>query len=101
MKARIAHGLPAQSRLGQYGYHKAALASDPPPVDEDQARHVRWIYEQRTKGWGFERIAKSLNDRGIQSPRGGIWYGTAVHQIVRNPLYRGAVTWGDHVTAPR
>jgi hypothetical protein len=69
MKNRIARGLPAQSRLGQYGYHKALVSSEPPQVDEEQAQHVRFMYERRVEGWGLERIAKSLNDRGIQSPR--------------------------------
>jgi site-specific DNA recombinase len=97
MVRRIHAGLPSHSRLGQYGYDRAVLPSDLPPVNEEEARWVRWMYERRCRGWGYEHIAAALNDRGVASPRGGIWHGTAVRKIVTNPLYKGAVKWGEHV----
>lgn len=94
MTRRVNSGLPAQSRLGQYGYDAPLLSSQQPTVNEDQARWVRWMFERRARGWGYDRIAAELRARGVPSPRGGVWYGPSVLHILGNPLYKGTAQWG-------
>jgi len=97
MVRRIKQGLPSMSRRGQYGYDPAVLRSDPPTINEEEARWVRWMFARRLEGWGGLRIAQGLDDRGVRTARGGRWSVGSVHSILANPLYRGAVNWGGHV----
>jgi len=97
MVGRIRQGLPSHSRLGQYGYSPALRSTDVPTVNEKQAKWVRWIFERRARGWGYDKVAMHLNRLGVPSPRGGEWHGSAIRHIVHNPLYRGAVRWGQYV----
>jgi DNA invertase Pin-like site-specific DNA recombinase len=94
MTRRVKAGLPAHSRHGQYGYDAPLLASQLPTVNEEQARWVRWMFERRARGWGYDRIAHELRLRGVPSPRGGVWYGPSVLHVLSNPLYKGTAKWG-------
>jgi hypothetical protein len=48
-------------------------------------------------GLGIGRIAKRLNEEGIpaprKSPRG--WAPSAVHEMIRRPLYKGEIVWNE------
>ncbi len=60
------------------------------PGDPGQLRIVREIFERHLRdGWGYFRIARHLNDRGIRSPRGGQWSIATVRSILFNPVYLG------------
>lgn len=67
----------------------------------DRADTVRWIFERSAEGWGFDRIARSLNERGVPTFRPskqGWWY-TNVRSVVTNRAaigeYQSLVTVGD------
>jgi DNA invertase Pin-like site-specific DNA recombinase len=62
-------------------------------VDDDAADIVRRIYRRALDGAGTWRIARELNGDGIASPGGGQWTGTAIRQLVKNPMYRGVREW--------
>lgn len=69
-------------------------------VDEAQAAHVRWIFEQAADGHSQRAIAHQLNQRGVPSPRGGTWAVSALHGssakglgLLNNRLYVGEITW--------
>ena len=94
MAKRVKAGLPPHSRLGQYGYDAPLLPEQLPTVSEEQARWVRWMFERRARGWGYDRIAAELCARGVPSPRGGAWHGPSVLHILGNPLYKGTAQWG-------
>lgn len=72
----------------QYGYD-----SDINIVPE-QAEVVKFVFEQYINGWGYPRICKDLNSRGIKTFYGGRWGYSSVFNIVHNPVYAGK-SW-DH-----
>ena len=60
------------------------------PGDPKRVKIVRDIYERYHRdGWGYPRIARELNERGIVAPRGGLWCGSSVREILLNPAYLG------------
>jgi hypothetical protein len=60
------------------------------PGDPKHVKIVREIFERHHRdGWGYPRIARCLNDRGVPSPRGGLWYTVTVRGILLNPVYLG------------
>ncbi|MFM0357968.1 recombinase family protein [Paraburkholderia nemoris] len=69
-------------------------------INEAEAVHVRWIYSMYADGWGVQRIAHELNNRGIPAPRGGTWAVSAIFGaprkgsgIINNELYSGRYIW--------
>ncbi len=96
-ETRVRQGYAVFSRNIAYGYKHAP--DDPVlQIVEEQAQWVRWIYEKRTiDRWGITRITNELNRLGIPSPNHGAfgWVKSTVRAILRNPIYKGAVRWGD------
>ncbi len=71
-----------------FGYKKVPVVLDSggikkklEPVPE-QAAIVREIYQLYIEGMGLYQIAKALNARGIQTPRGKEWAQTTVYQML-------------------
>ncbi len=66
-------------------------------IDEDEAEVVREIYRLLTvEGYGTNRVAKYLNDKGIKTKRGvTFWRATAVRALIENPIYTGHMHMGD------
>ena len=63
-------------------------------IIEDEAEVVRRLYEMRSHGTTFDRLARWLNDSGIETPRKGrIWRAATVQRILSNPIYKGEVIW--------
>lgn len=69
-------------------------------INEAEAAHVRWIFEQYGEGASVQSIAFSLNRRNIPSPRGGTWAVSAIFGaprkgsgILNNELYVGRYLW--------
>lgn len=61
-------------------------------IKEDEASVVREIFERFAAGWGYNTIARWLNERGIPTRRRkGAWHKQVVAQIVANSAYAG--TW--------
>lgn len=60
-------------------------------IDEDEAAVVREIFDLLTNhGYGTNRVAQHLNDRGIKTKRGTtLWRGTSIRAIIDNPIYIG------------
>ncbi|MCH7994440.1 MAG: recombinase family protein, partial [Planctomycetes bacterium] len=58
--------------------------------DADRVDTVRRIYQRHhVDNWGYPRIARELNDKGIPSPTGKLWYVATVRSILLNPIYVG------------
>jgi len=60
-------------------------------VVEEEARVVRqlylWLVEEHL---GMRALARRLLEQGVPTPGGGkVWYEGTVHQILRNPAYKG------------
>lgn len=69
-------------------------------IDEGQAQHVRWIFEQVAAGATLRSIVYALNERGVPSPRGAGWAASALvgnaamgDGLLNNELYIGRVVW--------
>ena len=79
-------------------------------IDPDQARWVKWIFEQYADGMSALRIVSELNRRGIpppgrhfkrKSPHPAVWassalFGNIKHGLglLNNRLYHGEHVWG-------
>jgi site-specific DNA recombinase len=92
---RLRAGKAEKKRLGRhvhgsvpYGYRSAGQGRL--EVDEQFAEVVRTIFRLAAKeGLGSRRIARRLNEAGVQSPKGTTWSPPVVAHILKNPVYRG------------
>ncbi len=57
----------------------------------EQAEIVKEIFASCLAGNGTYTIAKSLNDRGIPTKKGGKWHGSTINGILTNEKYTGNV----------
>lgn len=57
--------------------------------DPEVAPMIRRIYDAAAAGDGARRIATGLNVDGLRTQQGGPWSGSAVHDILSNPVYAG------------
>jgi site-specific DNA recombinase len=62
-----------------------------PNRDADTVRLIFDLYVN--KHLGANRIADYLNQMGIKSPKGNLWYGDIVLPIIRNEVYAGYIVW--------
>jgi hypothetical protein len=62
---------------------------------------IRLIFDLfSNKGRGLKGIAAELNARGYAPPGGhGLWRMSAIHAIIRNPMYRGLLEWNSRTEA--
>ena len=110
LSSKIKSVLHAMMRSGQfiaayapYGYRKSDDDKHKLVIDEESAAVVRRIYELRSSGMGYGKIAASLNRDGVLSPRwywavhygigecrfSKLWTYTAVKNILSDPVYIG------------
>lgn len=69
--------------------HRSTLGIEPV-----EAAIVQRIFEMYASGLGYTRICKRLNEERILGPWGGTWAGSAVREMLRNDVYRGARVYG-------
>ena len=55
----------------------------------EQARWVRFMFEQTAQGKGGDTIATMLNERGVAGPRAAYWNDVTVRNIIKNAAYIG------------
>ncbi|WP_105123796.1 recombinase family protein [Streptococcus suis] len=59
-------------------------------VDQDEAKTVRYIFQQALIGKSPYHIAKDLTEHGISSPSGkSHWNATTIKRMLRNEKYKG------------
>ena len=81
-----------------YGYQKIQIKEGRrkcytlEPVPE-QARIVKMIFELYAEGNGVHRIAKQLNDLGVQTIGEKNWRAATITHMLKNEHYRGMVYW--------
>ena len=71
-------------------------------IDEHESVIVKEIFQKiASEGWGTNRIANWLNDRGISTKNGKTyWRATSIRAIVRNPIYTGRIRFGSDLSEP-
>jgi hypothetical protein len=84
-----------------YGYRKVRVNDGGKErtrldIDEFQSRVIALIFEEAINGKGLTEIVKSLNSKGIPSPRGTTWGKTSLHKMLSNEVYTGTIVWGNN-----
>jgi DNA invertase Pin-like site-specific DNA recombinase len=97
-----------------YGYIRDPENKNRLIIDEYAAQIVKGIFEWYLQGWGYRKIAMTLNEQGILTPsfykqqqgskyenscanRGnasGIWTNQAIFKMIRNETYTGTLVQG-------
>ena len=100
MREAASRGFWVGSRT-PYGYKRVMVqdgAKSRPTLepDADASRVVRRMFDMAEAGRGMLHIVNTLNGEGIASPKGKLWSKNAVHFILRNETYTGALVWGVH-----
>ena len=54
-------------------------------INEEEAKWVRWIFEQALSGVASARIAKQLNEKQVPSRRNGNWTPTTIRGMLTKP----------------
>ena len=98
LREAASRGFWVASRV-PYGYRKVMVqdgAKKRPKLEpvEGEASLVQRMFSMAEAGRSVLDIVKTLNSEGIPSPRGKRWSKTAVHTILRNETYTGALVWG-------
>ncbi len=99
LAGQFGRGLSAGGR--SYGYRTEAVDGGRRIViDEAEAVHVLWIFEQVASGRSPRAVLFELNARGIKSARGGTWamsgLGGSMARglgLLQNEIYIGRVIW--------
>lgn len=71
-------------------------------IDEEEAKVVKKIYSLLSdEGYGTNRVANYLNEKGIKTKRGTtLWRGTSIRSLIANPIYKGVLRFGDDLSEP-
>lgn len=64
-------------------------------IIEEEAKWVRWIFDQYIQGIGTSTIARQLNHKGIRRNQGALWDQHKVAITLNNLHYIGKVHWKD------
>ncbi len=62
------------------------------PVEEE-ATHIRRIFDDFLAGKGIYAIARELNAMGVRTHRGNPFENRTIEYIIRNPVYIGKLRW--------
>jgi site-specific DNA recombinase len=68
------------------------------PGDPQAVSLVRRVFHEYLGGHSLRAIAVVLNAEGIQTPRGKLWDGRRVRDVLTNAAYAGRYVWGDQQT---
>jgi len=97
MRARIRRGLHPSNLPFGYKYDGRDIPAQVP----HECRTIGKMADLYLAGWGFDRIARTLNDQDIASPRSVPWRAAMARKILHNPFYGGWVRWGDTIAEGR
>ena len=81
----------ALGRVDRYGEPIVRVTLE---IEPTQAAIVVHVFELYAAGWGYTRIAKTLNGEGIPGPRGGTWDPSTIRELLKNDAYHGARAYG-------
>lgn len=58
-------------------------------VNKEEAKVVRFIFDEILSGKGCGKVAKALNHRGLKGKRGGLWRSSTIRGMAYNEKYVG------------
>ncbi len=105
IKRRMAAGRIAAVKEGKfvgktppYGYRRERCENGKGwtlRIEPTEAEVVRRIYAMHTElNYGFQKIARTLNNEHIPAAKGGAWAAYTVRTVLDNVTYAGMVYWG-------
>lgn len=62
-------------------------------IDEDEAKVVRFIFDEVCNKTSLVSICRSLLDMGVRGKSGGRWHPKRIRYMVNNPAYIGCLRW--------
>ena len=94
---KLKRGKMTKARQGRFaggrtplGYKKVEVDSKSDiAIDEGEAQIISTILLLRRRRYSMQAIADHLNKNHVPTKRGGKWYASTVHYILRNKIYRG------------
>lgn len=87
IQKKFQEGVPFGNPRSVYGYTDGKNKEW--VIEEEQAKVVRFIFEEFLLGKSAYRISQELNEKGIPSPKGTKWITRSVDFILRNEKYVG------------
>lgn len=84
VRSKFENGIPWNGTL--LGYR---IENDKYVIVEEEAEIIRTIYDLYLLGFGYEAIARELNDRNIKTRNGNNWTHSSVLWILHNYSYTG------------
>ena len=102
--ARVQQGLWPGSRLA-HGYKRIPNGQPLPNgrqpkrivPDEEVVPVIQRIFEMAAANKSLYMIGKALQDDKIKSARGIYWRPQSLLMIIRNPFYKGYISWNDKI----
>ncbi|MFE9078648.1 recombinase family protein [Bacillus mobilis] len=78
-----------------YGYD---IVDDKYAINDEEATLVREIFELYSQGFGYIKIANTINDKGARTRKGVPWTFSTVSKMIKNPAYKGTYTMQKYGT---
>ncbi len=97
LSGEVVRGMTEKAIRGEFqtspplGYQK--LPEQPLRILEEEAKYIRYIFDQYQAGMSFFAIAGKLNAMGLRTKRGNKIENRTVEYILNNPIYKGYVRW--------
>ncbi|NQZ44798.1 MAG: recombinase family protein [Flavobacteriaceae bacterium] len=91
LKRNATEGIP--HGLLPYGYIKSE--NDKWQIDENEAEVIKSIFDLYEKGYGYIRIAKHLNEMGIDTRYNIEWTPATIRYMIYNTTYSGRAKYND------
>lgn len=77
--------------IASFGYDKRP--EQPMTINPDEAKYVRYVFEQYLAGVSMFTIAGKLNTLGVRTKRGNPFEARQIEYMLNNPIYKGFVRW--------
>jgi site-specific DNA recombinase len=78
-----------------YGYE---IIDDKYAINEEEAALVREMFELYAQGFGYIKIANTINDKGDRTRKGEPWTYSTLCKMIKNPTYKGTYTMQKYTT---
>ncbi|MGI8277391.1 recombinase family protein [Bacillus mycoides] len=78
-----------------YGYE---IVDDKYAINDEEATLVQEIFELYSQGFGYIKIANTINDKGARTRKGAPWTFSTLSKMIKNPAYKGTYTMQKYGT---